>query len=90
MLWCIPGGIDGTHCRKNVVIGPGTHNWDMSLQKNFRVSERVGMQFRTGFYNAPHHFSWLGVGTVLGAANFGQITSAGDPRTLQFGLRLDF
>jgi hypothetical protein len=48
------------------------------------------MQFRAEFYNAPHHFSWLGVGTTLGAGNFGQITSANDPRSLQFGLRLDF
>jgi hypothetical protein len=27
---------------------------------------------------------------TLGNANFGQITSATDPRTLQFGLRLGF
>ena len=60
------------------------------MQKNFRISERFAMQFRSEFYNAPHHFSWLGVGTTVGAGNFGQITSASDPRSLQFGLRLDF
>lgn len=75
---------------RNVVRGPGTNNWDASLQKNFQVTERVRFQFRAEFYNAPHHFSWIGVGTTLGAGNFGQITSAGDPRSLQFGLRADF
>jgi hypothetical protein len=75
---------------RNVVIGPGTNNWDASLQKNFRITEGIRMQFRSEFYNAPHHFSWLGVGTTLGAANFGQITTASDPRSLQFGLRVDF
>ena len=75
---------------RNVVIGPGTNNWDASLQKNFRITEGIRMQFRAEFYNAPHHFSWLAVGTTLGASNFGQITSASDPRSLQFGLRLDF
>ncbi|MBL8239020.1 MAG: TonB-dependent receptor [Bryobacterales bacterium] len=75
---------------RNIVRGPGTNNWDASLQKNFRLTETFKMQFRAEFYNAPHHFSWLGVGTVLGAGNFGQITSATDPRSLQFGLRLDF
>ena len=28
--------------------------------------------------------------TVLGAAGFGSITSAGDPRVLQFGLKVNF
>ena len=75
---------------RNIVRGPGTNNWDASIQKNFRINEKVNMQFCTEFYNAPHHFSWLGVGTTLAAGNFGQITSASDPRSLQFGLRLDF
>lgn len=75
---------------RNVVIGPGMNNWDVSLQKDFRISERFRSQFRVEFYDAPNHLSWIGVGNTLGNANFGQITSATDPRTLQFGLRLDF
>ena len=38
----------------------------------------------------PNHLSWWGVGTTLGSSNFGQITSATDPRSLQLGLRLRF
>jgi len=34
--------------------------------------------------------NWWGVATTVGASNFGQITSGGDPRTLQLGLRLQF
>ncbi len=75
---------------RNVVIGPGTNNWDLSLQKGFRITERLRSQFRAELYDAPNHLSWQGVGATLGNANFGQITSATDPRTLQFGLRLDF
>lgn len=30
---------------RNVVIGPGTNNWDASLQKNFRVTERFRAQY---------------------------------------------
>ena len=75
---------------RNVVIGPGMNNWDASLQKNFRFTERVRTQFRAEFYDAPNHLSWWGVGNTLGNANFGQITSATDPRILQFGLRLEF
>lgn len=75
---------------RNVVIGPGTNNWDVSLQKLFRLDEQKSVEFRAEVYNAPHHFSYFGVATTLGAANFGQVTSANDPRTLQFGLRVSF
>ncbi len=75
---------------RNVVIGPGTNNWDVSLQKAFKLSERARTEFRAEFYNAPHHFSYFGVGSTLGSANFGQVTSATDPRTLQFALRVEF
>ncbi|MDP2996977.1 MAG: carboxypeptidase regulatory-like domain-containing protein [Bryobacterales bacterium] len=75
---------------RNVVIGPGMNNWDLSLQKNFSIRERIRTQFRAEFYDAPNHLSWWGVGNTLGTSNFGQITSATDPRTLQFGLRLSF
>ena len=50
----------------------------------------MSLEFRTEMYNAPHHFSYFGVATTVGAANFGQVTSANDPRTLQFGLRFGF
>lgn len=75
---------------RNVVIGPGTNNWDASLMKNFAVKERFTFQFRAEFYDVPNHMSWWGVGTTLGNSNFGQITSATDPRTMQFGLRMGF
>lgn len=75
---------------RNVVIGPGTNNWDASLQKEFRVGERVKTEVRIEVYNLAHHFSYFGVATTLGTANFGQVTSASDPRTLQLGLRIQF
>jgi hypothetical protein len=75
---------------RNAIIGPGTNNWDVSLQKIFRLREAMNLEFRGEVYNAPHHFSYFGVGTTLGAGNFGQVTSANDPRTLQLGLRFSF
>ena len=54
------------------------------------LAESAKVQFRLEMYNAPNHLSWWGVGTTYGSSNFGQITSATDPRTLQFGLRLSF
>jgi hypothetical protein len=75
---------------RNVLIGPGQNNWDASLQKYFNFTERVRLQFRAEFYDAPNHLSWWDVGVTMGSSNFGQVTAATDPRTLQFGLRLTF
>jgi hypothetical protein len=60
------------------------------LQKEFRLGERGLAEFRAEFYNAPNHFSYWGVNTTLGAAAFGQVNSASDPRTLQLALRFEF
>jgi hypothetical protein len=60
------------------------------LQKNCTIRERIRTQCRAEFYDAPNHLSWWGVGTTFGSSNLGHITSATDPRTLQFGLRLGF
>ena len=32
-------------------LGPGIANTDFSVYKNFKLTERVGMQFRLEFYN---------------------------------------
>ena len=72
------------------MIGPVTNNWDASLKKTFRVNERIRTEVRAEVYNLPHHFSYFGVATTLGASNFGQVTSATDPRTLQFGFKVQF
>ncbi len=75
---------------RNALTGPGTNNWDVSVQKQFVITERVRTEFRAEFYNAPHHFSYYGVDTTVGRATFGQVNAAGDPRILQFGLRLSY
>jgi hypothetical protein len=75
---------------RNALNGPGTHNWDVSAQKTFAFAERYRLEFRAEIYNAPHHFSYFGVAATVGAANFGQVTSANDPRTFQFGLKFNF
>lgn len=76
------------------IYGPGMNNWDISVQKMFPVGERVRADFRAEFYNFPNHLSYFNVATGSFSAtppsNFGQVTGATDPRTLQFALRLSF
>jgi outer membrane receptor protein involved in Fe transport len=75
---------------RNVVRGPGINNWDVSISKRTAIRENISLQFRAEFFNLFNHTQWAGVSASLGSANFGQITSARDPRITQLGLRLIF
>jgi hypothetical protein len=68
-------------------------NFDFSLFKNFQVREGIRVQFRTELFNAtntPYFGAPGSVGLTVGTPTFGRITSAGDPRVIQFGLKLVF
>jgi len=69
---------------------PLYNNWDVSLTKSFPIRENVRASFRAELYNFPNHLSYTNIQTVVGNSNFGQITGATDPRTLQLALRLSF
>jgi len=76
--------------------GPGRDNWTLTLTKDFKFTERIGLQFRADAFNVFNHTQFRGdiqgggISTALGNGDFGQITSAFDPRQLQLGLKLSF
>ena len=35
--------------------GPGNNNWDIGVDKNFKITERIKAQFRLEFFNAFNH-----------------------------------
>jgi hypothetical protein len=75
---------------RNPVRGPQYRNADIALIKRTYFGENVNVEFRTEVFNLTNTPP-LGVpNTVLGAAGFGSITSAGDPRVVQFGLKVNF
>jgi hypothetical protein len=76
------------------IIGPGRHLWDLSLRKQFAVTERVRLQFRGDMFNAFNHVNLSlnsgGLVTNQAANNYGTITSVAPGRNVQLGLRLTF
>jgi hypothetical protein len=62
---------------------------DMSLHKDFPITERFKLQFRTDFVNAFNHVQYNAPNTTLGST-IGQITSAQPPRNIQLALKLYF
>ena len=75
---------------RNVVVGPGLTALDLSLQKDWALHERLKLQFRFDVYNSLNHPNFNLPGRIYGAANFGVISNAGDPRELQWALKLLF
>ena len=60
---------------------------DLSLHKNFPITERFRLQFRTDFINAFNHVQYNAPDMGLGST-MGQITSAQPPRNIQLALKL--
>jgi Carboxypeptidase regulatory-like domain/TonB-dependent Receptor Plug Domain len=84
----------------NIMYGPGTNNWDLSILKKVPVhmGEGRSLEFRAEAYNAPNHTQFSGYDTSTRFdptgkqtnANFGAFSSARSPRIMAFTVRLQF
>jgi hypothetical protein len=84
------------------IVGPDQNNWDLSLAKDTKLSERFHLQFRTDFFNAFNHPQFANPDVNLGLSapqlglvapnpTFGVISaSSTNPRLVQFSVRLAF
>ncbi|HEX2491222.1 MAG TPA: TonB-dependent receptor [Blastocatellia bacterium] len=74
--------------------GPSLFSWDMGFFKTFRFTEQVNLQFRAEMFNIFNQVNFANPNTNVSGGGFGRITSthpnAGDPRIIQFGLKLNF
>jgi hypothetical protein len=78
---------------RNPVTGPGTHTWDLSASKSFRMpwSESQQILFRSEFFNTFNSPQFSNAGATLGSGTFGVITSTEVPnRQIQFALKYLF
>jgi len=83
-----------------IALGPGQFNWDISLLKNNKITERVNLQFRADFYNAFNHpqfadpggasFGTVGFENVANPSTMAILHTNVNPRLIQFGLHLLF
>ena len=76
----------------NSLRGAGRDNWNLSLFKTFTFSEERGSRFelRLETFNTWNHPQWNAISNNLSNNNFGQVTSAFDPRILQLGGKVYF
>jgi hypothetical protein len=83
--------------------GPGINNFDFAAFKRTNIGERMGIEFRTEFFNLFNHpyfgmpaTGYAGITGNPGAAGFGAVTStisggaASNFRVIQFALKFIF
>jgi hypothetical protein len=99
----IPGRLDLCHygnSGKNILNSPGQRNVDFSIFKNFRITERFTLQFRSELFNAlntpyfgqPTNISFVSQDSIVpDGPRMGEIRSLRtDMRIIQFGMKLFF
>jgi hypothetical protein len=83
---------------RDTIRGPGRVSLDMSVKKNFKVTESTNLEFRGEFFNIPNHPNLGTVSTSLFTTSGGRQTNAGkvntdtatSSRQIQFALKLTF
>ena len=75
---------------RNILIGPGIQQWDVSVIKRNPITEKMNLEFRAEFFNMFNHPNFGTPGATIATDAFGQLTSAASPRDIQFGLKLKF
>ncbi len=72
---------------RGIIQGPAMKRIDFALSKNFRFTETMSLQLRAEAFNI---FNWTNFNTLslnVTAASFGDVLTARDPRTMQFGIK---
>jgi outer membrane receptor protein involved in Fe transport len=86
----VPSGQFG-NAGRNILRGPGWITFDMSVQRRIVISSRVNTTLRWDVFNLFNRANFGLPASNIAAANAGVIsTLAGDPRVMQFSLRIGF
>jgi hypothetical protein len=78
--------------QRTICCGPGLVDWDFSVHKKIAFTETRYVQFRAEIFNVFNRTNYSNPdgGFSDGPTSFGKISSAGDPRLLQFALKFFF
>ena len=74
---------------RNILIGPGLGTWDLGADKDFTLTERFALQFRSEFFNILNRANFGLPNGSIGSPSAGTITTViTNARQIQFALRL--
>ena len=75
---------------RNTMIGAGLTNLDLTVARNFRVTERSSLQFRTEFFDLFNHPNYNLIGRIVNDPTFGIVQNQLPPRQIQMALKFAF
>jgi hypothetical protein len=75
---------------RNIFHGPGIENWDYSLQKDTKLTERTSFQVGIEGYNLWNHTQFGNPNGNRASGNFGRILSAAQGRLVQLRAKVSF
>jgi hypothetical protein len=75
---------------RNAFRTPGLEQWDLAINKDFRFTESMRVQFRSEFFNVLNHTNFGPPNPISNSTAFGTITTTYPPRQIQFSLKLLF
>ncbi len=70
------------------VRAPGLEDWDIGLQKWFKFTDAIKVQFRAEMFNAFNRVNFYAPDGNITDPAFGKISASLPPRDIQFGLKL--
>jgi hypothetical protein len=75
---------------RNPARGPGYRDVDLALMRRVPVAADKALELRVEIFNLLNNTDFNAPAAVVGAANFGTITSALDPRVVQLAVKFLF
>jgi hypothetical protein len=84
------------NARRRIFYGPGIENFDLTLEKNLKLSDDRVIELRMESFNTFNHAQFYGPASVDGQVadlqngNFGKIVSAAAPRLIQLAAKYSF
>jgi Carboxypeptidase regulatory-like domain len=76
---------------RTICCGPHVSSTDIAILKNIPISEQKRFEFRAELFNVFNHTQFVNPdGDSSDGSQFGQVTSARDPRLVQFALKFLF
>jgi outer membrane receptor protein involved in Fe transport len=76
---------------RNLVVGPGRALLDLSIRKQFKLSEKIALTYRFEAFNSLNHANFGAAALDLFLTTAGVISSTStNARQTQMGLRIDF
>jgi carboxypeptidase family protein len=89
--FAVPAPFTYGNSGRNLLFAPGDIVFDTSILKDTKINERWRVQFRAEFFNMPNHPNLGGPGANISVpSTVGRIFGFGDPRQIQFGLKVLF